>query len=80
MIFSVDGGKPTGSIELQMPFKSNDYGFSKERWEEYINEPRNRGLRVGMVENYSTTDPYSHPTPYKGIQERLTNSAIELAK
>lgn len=54
--------------------------FSPEAWEAYINNPRKQGLGIGMVENSTQTHPELYNTPIKGIQERLTNSAIDVSK
>ena len=79
IIYSIDNGVKTGYIDLRKPFQDGSI-FSKEAWEAYISNPRKQGLGVGMVENSSQIHPELYNKQYKGIQERLTNSAIDVAK
>lgn len=80
IIYSIDDGVKTGFIDLRKPFLTNDRGFASDVWESYKNNPRKKGLGVGMVENYTQTVPNKYSRIIKGIQERLTNSAIDVAK
>ena len=79
IIYSIDNGVKTGYIDLRKPFQDGSM-FSPEAWEAYINNPRKQGLGIGMVENSTQTHPELYNTPIKGIQERLTNSAIDVSK
>lgn len=80
IIYSIDNGMKTGYIDLRKPFLTNDRGFAQEAWEAYKNNPRKKGLGIGMVKNSTQTAPNKYTKQYKGIQERLTNSAIDVAK
>ena len=79
IIYDIDKGTKVGYIDLRKPFSYNGGRFTDEAWNFYITNPKNRGLRVGMVENLSKTTPNAYSKTYKGVQERLTNSAIDVA-
>lgn len=64
---------------MRKPELFNNGRFDDKAWEVYSNNPKNKGLRVGMIENMSKTTPNAYSRTYKGIQERLTNSAIDVA-
>lgn len=80
IIHDIDKGQEIGRIEFTKPFQFNDGQFDPEIWEIYSSTPRNKGLRVSMVENLSQKDPTQYSKQYKGLQERLTNSLIDVAK
>ena len=78
-LHSVDNGSKTGYISLVKPFQSGE-NFNQEAWEQYISNPRKHGLGVSMVENSTQIHPEQYNEIQHGIQERLTNSAIDVAK
>lgn len=79
IIHSVDNGAKTGYISLVKPFQSGE-NFNQEMWEQYISNPRKHGLGISMVENSTQVHPEQYNEIQHGIQERLTNSAIDVAK
>lgn len=78
LIQDIDNGIEVGYIDLRNPYLINTKNFSDEVWKIYSSNPRNKGLRIGMVENTAKTKKLGKI--YNGEQERLTNSAIQVAK
>ena len=79
LIWDVDNGEKIAYIDLRKPYLTNDKGFAEDAWVQYSSNPRNKGLKIGMVENMSQTKPGFNKV-YHGEQERLTNSAIQVGK
>lgn len=79
IIRDIDNGQEVAYIGLRKPYLTNDKGFAEDAWIQYSSNPRNKGLKIDMVENLSQTKPGFNKT-YHEEQERLTNSAIQVGK
>lgn len=75
LIRDIDNGQEIAYIGLKKPYLTNDKDFVEDAWVQYSSNPRNKGLKIDMVENLSQTKPGFNKI-YHGEQERLTNSAI----